>query len=127
MGPPLCGRIHRSRRDVGALAERPHGRLASRPSVRRTPGRTSMPNLDIAHETGALGAAFALHAGPFTGRDLTVRMFRGREQISRLFSFDVVVATSADGSSIEPALLGQPATLLMEVPHRPPRVVRGIV
>jgi type VI secretion system secreted protein VgrG len=72
-------------------------------------------------------AAFELHAGPFAGRDLTVVSFRGREQISAPFCFDVQVTARAEGAPLAASLLGQAATLLMSVPDQPPRVVRGII
>src|SRR5437868_2739327 len=77
--------------------------------------------------TPSPSAAFELHAGPFSGRELAVVSFRGREQISKPFCFDVVATTRHESATLEASLLGQPARLLMHAADRPPRVVRGIV
>src|SRR4051794_34404705 len=77
--------------------------------------------------TTSASAAFELHAGPFAGRGLTVVSFRGREQISAAFCFDVLVTARPEGAPLAASLLGQAATLLMNVPDQAPRIVRGII
>jgi type VI secretion system secreted protein VgrG len=60
--------------------------------------------------------------------ELRVVSLRGSERMSRAFSFDVVAATrDLDPASVEPAILHQPATLSMLVPHAAPRLWRGVV
>ena len=72
---------------------------------------------------------FELTAGPYPSSALAVLSFRGREAISRPFSFEIVVAASAavDDGAIEADLLGAPACLLMRAGTSAPRFVRGVV
>ena len=56
-----------------------------------------------------------------------VLRFSGREAVSRLFSFDVTFATAMEPALLEPLVLGAPATFVMQLTNRPPRVVQGIV
>ena len=71
---------------------------------------------------------FELTAGPYPSSALAVLSFRGREAISRPFSFEIVVAASAavDDGAIEADLLGAPACLLMRAGTSAPRFVRGV-
>jgi type VI secretion system secreted protein VgrG len=78
--------------------------------------------------SGSPAAPFALAAGSFAAGPLRVLSFRGREEVSRPFHFDVEVAVvEADAPDLASALLGQPAALTLEVPGGDPRTVRGVV
>jgi type VI secretion system secreted protein VgrG len=81
--------------------------------------------LDPSQTTGA--ALFALWAGTFQGRDLTVVSFHGRETISRPFVFDVFVLAPPDTELLDSPLLGQPATLIIQNPGSDARVVQGVI
>jgi type VI secretion system secreted protein VgrG len=74
-------------------------------------------------------APFELSAGPYESPALAVLSFRGREAISRAFSFEITVAASpeVDSATIEPDLLGRPACLTMQAGASAPRLVRGVV
>ena len=74
-------------------------------------------------------APFELSAGSYESPALTVLSFRGREAISRAFSFEITVAASpdVDPATIEPDLLGRPACLTMQAGGSSPRLVRGVV
>ena len=81
-----------------------------------------------ASASGPSGSPFALAAGPFAEGRLRVLSFRGREVVSRPFRFDVMVAAGgADAPALASALLGEPASLTLQVPDGEPRTVRGIV
>jgi uncharacterized protein involved in type VI secretion and phage assembly len=78
-------------------------------------------------ESPATGVAvFELAAGPLAGRDLEVVSFRGREKISRLFWFDILIVTRLDSEIVE-STLGQPAVLSIRSSEGASRAVRGIV
>ena len=74
-------------------------------------------------------APFELSAGLYESPALAVLSFRGREAISRAFSFEITVAASpeVDAATIEPDLLGRPACLTMQAGASAPRLVRGVV
>jgi type VI secretion system secreted protein VgrG len=72
-------------------------------------------------------ALFEFWTGPFTGRDLAVVSFTGRESISRPFCFDVSVHAPAEAHLLDLALLGQPATLLLQRAASSARCIQGIV
>ena len=74
-------------------------------------------------------APFQFSAGPYESPTLTVLALRGREAISKLFSFEVTVAASpaVDDTTIEADLLGSPACLAMQAGSSSPRFVRGVV
>ena len=73
------------------------------------------------------GAPFELTAGPFGPSDLRVTSFRGHEELSGLFTFDVRFASTIDAMELEAATIGQDAQLSMVDAAGAPRVVRGIV
>ena len=83
-------------------------------------------HLDVSARAGAEPALFELRAGPFVQGELRVLEFKGREALSKLFSFEVLFASDAPGLELEAGLLGQSATLVMQAPGFPPRVVHGI-
>jgi type VI secretion system secreted protein VgrG len=68
-------------------------------------------------------APFELVAGPFPCSVVSVR---GREGISELFAFDVVLGAPVDAPVFEAGTLGQPAQLTIHLDQGPPRVVQGI-
>lgn len=72
-------------------------------------------------------ATFELWVGPFAGRALDVVSFVGREAISKLFAFDVLVVVDEGEDLLDRALLGLPATFTMQVAGEPPRIVQGII
>ena len=74
-------------------------------------------------------APFQFSAGPYESPTLAVLSLRGREAISKLFSFEVTVAASpaVDDTTIEADLLGSPACLAMQAGSSSPRFVRGVV
>jgi type VI secretion system secreted protein VgrG len=74
-----------------------------------------------------LSTPYELLAGPFGSGDLTVRSFRGTEEMSRCFRFDVEFHADADLGSLRAALMGRGATLLMHTPRRVARAVHGVV
>ncbi|MDC0743226.1 type VI secretion system tip protein TssI/VgrG [Polyangium mundeleinium] len=59
-------------------------------------------------------------------RAFEVVSFRGREEMSKPFCFDVLILAPPD-ADLQDLLLGQPAALTIAVPDRAPRLVRGIV
>ncbi|WP_437338434.1 type VI secretion system tip protein TssI/VgrG [Sorangium sp. So ce394] len=73
------------------------------------------------------GNPFSLLLGTFSRADFEVLRLSGTEALSRLFSFDLRVATSLDPVQLEASAVGQPATLTIDVPGGSPRVVHGIV
>ncbi len=91
--------------------------------VRAGEGATAVPLGD------AKGSPFELRAGDYEASALTVLSLRGREQISRPFSFELTVAASADvdDATIERDLLGRRACLMMRAGASGPRFVRGVV
>ncbi|WP_437723761.1 contractile injection system protein, VgrG/Pvc8 family [Sorangium sp. So ce861] len=56
---------------------------------------------------------FELHAGPFTPADLRIVSFRGREALSELFSFQLVVQAAPELDGREAELLGGLAVLVL--------------
>src|SRR4051812_10603545 len=60
-------------------------------------------------------ATFEFRAGPFFGRELSVVDFTGQEEISECFFFEIVIATAVPDVLVETLLLGQPASLSMQV------------
>src|SRR5262245_59280256 len=70
---------------------------------------------------------FQLRAGSVSSRDFEILAFRGEEEISELYEFDVDVMTDADAETMETSLVGADARLMLVVPDRPPRTVHGIV
>lgn len=70
---------------------------------------------------------FRLLVLPFPPNHFTVRSFRGREEISGLYRFDVVVTCPEIGEgAVETLALGQRAILLLHV-GKAPRVFQGII
>lgn len=71
------------------------------------------------------GAVYELHAGAHA---LGVVSFRGVEQVSKPYGFEIV-ATSVelDAGALERALLDQPARFVMAAHEGAPRVVHGVV
>lgn len=64
---------------------------------------------------------------PFPPNHFTVRSFRGREEISGLYRFDVIVTCPEIGEgAVETLALGQRAILLLHV-GKVPRVFQGII
>jgi type VI secretion system secreted protein VgrG len=73
-------------------------------------------------------APFTFAAGPFAAGRLRVLSFKGREAVSRPYRFDVEIgADASDAHDVEPALLGQAASLTMLLPEGERRTVAGIV
>lgn len=72
---------------------------------------------------------FELFAGPFRAGELAVVTFRGREELSQLYAFDVdVLARDVDELLVDAAILGLPAMLRMHPPgSTAPRTVHGII
>lgn len=71
--------------------------------------------------------AFELAVGPYSAGELSVVSFRGREGLSRLYSFDILAVAAAERAGLSAELLGQTATLSLDVPGRDPRRITGIV
>ena len=86
---------------------------------------TLSTKLDDLLGTSPGAALFELWAGPFRGGDLLVASFRGREEMSRPFSFEVLALAQPDAELLD-TLLGQPATLVIQNPGKPARVVAGL-
>ena len=72
-------------------------------------------------------ATFELSVGPFAGRALDVVSFVGREAISKLFAFDVLVVANEGEDLLDRALIGLPATFTMQVAGETSRIVQGII
>ncbi|MFO0759859.1 MAG: type VI secretion system tip protein TssI/VgrG [Byssovorax sp.] len=58
---------------------------------------------------------YRLAAGPYHDGELRVASFVGREALSRLYRFDIVVTSTTLDDTIERAVLGQPARLSLHV------------
>nr|WP_269749932.1 type VI secretion system tip protein TssI/VgrG [Polyangium fumosum] len=58
-------------------------------------------------------------------RSFEVVSFKGREEMSKPYAFDVLVLAAPDVDLQD--LLGRPATLSFNIPSRAPRLVRGII
>lgn len=71
-------------------------------------------------------AAFELAVGPYSGGELSVVSFRGREGLSKLYSFDILAVAAESRAGLLTELLGQTATLSLDVPGREPRRITGI-
>jgi type VI secretion system secreted protein VgrG len=80
-------------------------------------------------EQGPGAPPFALRAGPYASHALRVLSFRGRETLSRPFSFDITLAAEleVDDSTVEAELIGKPACLTLLADDSGPRFVRGIL
>src|SRR5512132_2535789 len=87
---------------------------------------TLSTKLDDLLGTSPGAALFELWAGPFRGGDLLVASFRGREEMSRPFSFEVLALAQPDAELLD-TLLGQTATLVIQNPGKPARVVAGLI
>jgi len=72
-------------------------------------------------------ALYELWTHPFTGRDLNVVSFTGREALSRPFTFDVCVLAPPDANLLDASPLGQTAMFLLQVPDQPARAVCGVI
>ncbi|MDI1448342.1 type VI secretion system tip protein TssI/VgrG [Polyangium sp. 6x1] len=70
---------------------------------------------------------FELHLGPLGALSLAVVSFRGREALSKPFSFDLLATAPPPFDLLETSLLGQPATLVIRVHDQNPRIVHGVV
>src|SRR4051812_44529800 len=71
-------------------------------------------------------ALFELRAGPFLQGELRVLKFKGREALSKPFSFEILFYSDLPPWELEAGLVGQSATLVMQAPPHLPRVVHGI-
>lgn len=71
--------------------------------------------------------AFELVVGSLAAGELSAVSFRGREGLSRLYSFEVLAVAPEGRLGLESELIGQPATLVLDVPGREPRPITGIV
>jgi len=70
---------------------------------------------------------FRLLVLPFPPNHFTVRSFRGREELSGLYRFDIIVTCPEIGEgAVETLALGQRAILLLHV-GKAPRVFQGII
>ncbi|KYG02795.1 hypothetical protein BE21_54320 [Sorangium cellulosum] len=79
---------------------------------------------DAARSVGE--SIFELSTERYAAQELVVISFRGREQVSRPFSFEILAAgVGVDASTVERDLLGQPAHL--HIAGAPGRRVHGIV
>lgn len=72
------------------------------------------------------GEAFRLALGPFQAHTLHVLRVRGREALSRLFSWTVTFSTSDPALTVD-AVIGQPARLTLSPLTETPREVFGLV
>lgn len=74
------------------------------------------------------GGDFELRVGSTSNTHLEVVSFRGREGISRLFSFDVRVLAHPGDAGIDGEWVGHPATLVIPLGGgAPPRLVQGVL
>ncbi len=71
------------------------------------------------------GDPFLLRVG--NSPPFRVHSFTGREEINRLYLFDIVASVDDVDGQIDRTLLGSSATLLVNVPGDTPRAVHGIV
>ncbi|MFO0546782.1 MAG: type VI secretion system tip protein TssI/VgrG [Polyangiaceae bacterium] len=71
-------------------------------------------------------ASLALRLGPLGSSQLRVHRLRGREALSELYSFDIVISTSLPDTVVERALLGRSGGLAMSA-HGYARAVHGMV
>ena len=71
-------------------------------------------------------ALYELRAGPFVQGELRVLRFKGRETLSKPFAFEILFDSETPPWELEAGLVGQSATLVMQSPSHPPRVVRGV-
>jgi type VI secretion system secreted protein VgrG len=94
------------------------------------PGDVPLPVAMPAIPSPLEGALFEFVA-PSLRRDLQVVSFTGREWLSELFRFEIVLATrwaeEALHQEMEEALLGQPACLSIHSEAGPRRVIHGLV
>ena len=74
-----------------------------------------------------LNDPFELHAGPFTPADLRVVSFRGREAISELFSFRLMVQAAPELEGRDAELLGAHAVLTLRDGRGAERRIEGLV
>ncbi|WP_438002363.1 type VI secretion system tip protein TssI/VgrG [Sorangium sp. So ce185] len=91
------------------------------------PPRSTPSSAGLRPPAPAVSSLFELWTGPFRGRALDVTSFRGREEISRTFSFEVHVLVDTGTDLLEAGILGQPATFVIQNHGLPPRLVQGIV
>jgi type VI secretion system secreted protein VgrG len=85
-------------------------------------------SLGLPASNEATRALFTLAAGPFAPGRLKVLSIRGREATSLPFRFDLTLEVDqADAPELEQRLLGQPATLALDVAGGEPRNVCGII
>ncbi|WP_437816519.1 type VI secretion system tip protein TssI/VgrG [Sorangium sp. So ce1078] len=68
-----------------------------------------------------------LHAGPFTPSDLRVVSFRGREALSELFSFQLVVQAAPELEGRDAELLGRLAALILRDGRSAERRIEALV
>ncbi len=78
-------------------------------------------------ESGTALRRFEISVGPYASGELDVRSFKGREEVSRPFSFEVVVATTVDAEALEDELLGAVARFTINLPDHGVRVIEGVV
>ncbi len=71
-------------------------------------------------------ALYELRAGPFVQGELRVLKFKGREALSKTFAFEILFDSEVPPAELEAGLVGQSATLVMQAPSHPPRVVHGV-
>ena len=78
--------------------------------------RSQLISLDLLRSNEATRALFTLASGPFAPGRLKVFTIRGREATSLPFRFDLTIEVDpADAPDLEQQLLGQPATLALDV------------
>jgi type VI secretion system secreted protein VgrG len=71
-------------------------------------------------------ALYELRAGPFVHGELRVLKFKGREALSKPFAFEILFDSELPPAELEAGLVGQSATLVLQAPSHPPRVVHGV-
>jgi type VI secretion system secreted protein VgrG len=81
----------------------------------------------MATSDGSPTGLFELRAGPFSGDELRVVSFRGREALSRPSSFEVIVAPRPEVAGREHELLGALAVLVVREDARPARRIEAVV
>lgn len=70
-------------------------------------------------------SSFGFQTGPFTAGELRVLSFRGKERISKLFSFEIRLAIDTAVDLDEASLVGLPGTL--QIAGASPRLVQGVI
>jgi type VI secretion system secreted protein VgrG len=97
--------------------------MADEEPVRQPTALIEYWSMSLASNTPRL---YELRAGPFVQGELRVLKFKGREALSKLFAFEIMFDSELPPWELEAGLVGQAATLIMQVPSHPPRVVHGV-